>query len=405
MRRKWAKCRSLFIGMLVVMLASACQSTPPSPEPVRAIDTPVEQILAPSLTPSPTVPPTETPTPTPTSTPTPTPTPTLLVLARTSLPEEMAIITPGNAAEVSALAEWQVADVVDMDWVPDGNGLAIATSERIDLFDLYSREKLRSLYPQSTRLVSIDFSSDFFGKWLVAGSRWGSESEGFGSAIELWRGPDWQPRGILSGSTRALSQVEFSPNGRALAAVYSSPVEQENVIEFINTTQWTISSTLATGSVLGVNFSPDSTFLATSPNRYSVHIWEINPKTLAFRFLTAFTDAVNTMAYSPDGLILATGSYDGSLRLWDMQTGVLIQSIPTDAVIESLAFSPDGSLIATGGGFQDNLVRIWSVETKELLRELEGHTQGVNRVLFSPDGQFLVSGSYDGKVMLWGIRP
>jgi WD40 repeat protein len=317
----------------------------------------------------------------------------------------MAIITPGNAAEVSALAEWQVADVVDMDWVPDGNGLAIATSERIDLFDLYSREKLRSLYPQSTRLVSIDFSSDFFGKWLVAGSRWGSESEGFGSAIELWRGPDWQPRGILSGSTRALSQVEFSPNGRALAAVYSSPVEQENVIEFINTTQWTISSTLATGSVLGVNFSPDSTFLATSPNRYSVHIWEINPKTLAFRFLTAFTDAVNTMAYSPDGLILATGSYDGSLRLWDMQTGVLIQSIPTDAVIESLAFSPDGSLIATGGGFQDNLVRIWSVETKELLRELEGHTQGVNRVLFSPDGQFLVSGSYDGKVMLWGIRP
>jgi WD40 repeat protein len=136
-----------------------------------------------------------------------------------------------------------------------------------------------------------------------------------------------------------------------------------------------------------------------------VHIWEINPKTLAFRFLTAFTDAVNTMAYSPDGLILATGSYDGSLRLWDMQTGVLIQSIPTDAVIESLAFSPDGSLIATGGGFQDNLVRIWSVETKELLRELEGHTQGVNRVLFSPDGQFLVSGSYDGKVMLWGIRP
>jgi WD40 repeat protein len=314
-------------------------------------------------------------------------------------------MTPANAAQVSALARWKLTDVADMAWTPDSSELAIATSNRIDLYDIYSRNKLRTLYPQSTNLISIDFSTDYFGTWLAAGSRRGSEAEGYASAIELWRGPDWQPRGILSGSTRGLNEITFSPNGKVLAAVYSSPIERENVIEFLDTTRWTISSTLQSNSVLNVDFSPDNAFLAASPDRYSVNVWDINRRTLAFKLLTAFTDAVNCLAYSPDGTVLATGSYDGSIRLWDLMTGQLLRVIQSDAAIVSLDFSPDGQLLATGSGFQDNFVRLWSASTGELLNELEGESGGVSNILFSPDGQTLVSASYDGDVMLWGIRP
>jgi WD40 repeat protein len=145
--------------------------------------------------------------------------------------------------------------------------------------------------------------------------------------------------------------------------------------------------------------------LATTPDRYSVKVWDINRRALAFKFWTAFTDSINTLAYSPDGKILATGSYEGNITFWDMTTGVRLNTIPTDAAITSLAFSPDGQVLATGSGFQDNLIRLWSAASGELLRELDGNTQAVTQLLFSPDSQFIVSGSYNGDVILWGIRP
>ncbi len=391
-------------GLLLGLVFTGCQRVFPTPVQ-EASPSPAEQALAPSPSPTLTLTPTLIPTPTQTPTPTPTPTPTLLVLPGTPLPAALAPIGAANASQVSALAAWQVTAVNDLAWTSDSSLLAVATGKQIELFDVYSRSLLRSLYPASPDVVSIAFSSDYFGTWLAAGSRWGSETDGYNSALELWRGPDWQPRGLLSASARGLTEISFSPTGKLLAAVYSSPVERENLIELLDTTRWTISSTLQAGSVLQVSFSPDSAFLATSPDRYSVKIWDINRRTLAYKFSTSFSEAVNALAYSPDGALLATSSYAGLVSLWDTKTGLLVRSIQADAAVESLAFSPDGRVLATGSGFEDNLVRLWLVDSGELVRELEGHTQGVNQLLFSPDGQWLVSGSYAGELFLWGIRP
>ncbi len=67
----------------------------------------------------------------------------------------------------------------------------------------------------------------------------------------------------------------------------------------------------------------------------------------------------------------------------------------------SVAFSPDGRLLASG--VDDRKVKLWRVEDGKLLRELKGHTSGVNSVGFSPDGRLLASGSYDHTVRLWGM--
>jgi WD40 repeat protein len=39
------------------------------------------------------------------------------------------------------------------------------------------------------------------------------------------------------------------------------------------------------------------------------------------------------------------------------------------------------------------------------LNRLPGHNSGVNNLAFSPGGQYLASGSFDGMLRLWGIRP
>jgi WD40 repeat protein len=57
---------------------------------------------------------------------------------------------------------------------------------------------------------------------------------------------------------------------------------------------------------------------------------------------------VRALAVSPDGITLATGDEVGFLRLWDADTGTLLSEVRTGQTIQSLAFSPDGDYLAIG---------------------------------------------------------
>jgi WD40 repeat protein len=66
-------------------------------------------------------------------------------------------------------------------------------------------------------------------------------------------------------------------------------------------------------------------------------------------------------------------------------------------------FSPDGNQIVSGSW--DNSVRVWDAKTGEQLRELQGHTKMVNSVVFLPDGNQIISGASDKSVRVWVAKP
>jgi WD40 repeat protein len=69
--------------------------------------------------------------------------------------------------------------------------------------------------------------------------------------------------------------------------------------------------------------------------------------------------------------------------------------------VRSVAFSPDGQHIVSGSW--DNLVKVWSVSGAKEVASLAGHTNVVCSVAFSPDGQHIVSGSADNLVKVWSL--
>lgn len=108
---------------------------------------------------------------------------------------------------------------------------------------------------------------------------------------------------------------------------------------------------------------------------------------------------VNSVAFSHSGQLLASASDDTTIRLWNPITGEQLFELEghSDGVI-GVAFSPDDLLASAS---EDKTVRLWNPVTGNFLQELKLHDREVLGVAFSPDGALLASASHDLTVILW----
>lgn len=110
------------------------------------------------------------------------------------------------------------------------------------------------------------------------------------------------------------------------------------------------------------------------------------------------------IALSPDGKHIAAGNYstDDWIYEWDITSGKIVKSFKGhDKDVLCLAYSPDGNYLASGS--KDNSIRLWDMKTKKIIKVLKGHKDNVNSIVFSPDGKYIVSGSDDETIKVWDI--
>ncbi len=71
-------------------------------------------------------------------------------------------------------------------------------------------------------------------------------------------------------------------------------------------------------------------------------------------------------------------------------------------VVRAVAVSPDGQILVSGS--YDKTIKLWALRTGKLSHTLIGHTNRVTCIAISPDGETLASGSYDRTIKLWMLR-
>jgi WD40 repeat protein len=128
---------------------------------------------------------------------------------------------------------------------------------------------------------------------------------------------------------------------------------------------------------------------------------EIKPKVLV-GLLPAIVNPVRALAISPDKSTLASGR-GNQIHIYDPNSGTHIRSLIAPelktfdgkdvkaahlSIVESMAFSPDGKYLVSGS-FQE--ISIWDVQTGALRQTIPGFTEKVVAVAFSLDGKLFAT--------------
>jgi DNA-binding beta-propeller fold protein YncE/uncharacterized membrane protein len=120
------------------------------------------------------------------------------------------------------------------------------------------------------------------------------------------------------------------------------------------------------------------------------------------------TARIRCVAVDGSGKRLATASEDQTVRLWDVDTGELVATLrPPSASgkgveggLYACAFSPDGKVLATGGYTRGPngtfSVFLFEVASGRILGRIPGLPHAVDRLVYAQDGRLAVCMSYDG---------
>ena len=158
-------------------------------------------------------------------------------------------------------------------------------------------------------------------------------------------------------------------------------------------------------------FSPDGKRLAEIAHEWTGRLWDINARTkiAELSFTLPSKPGGLGIAFSPRGDVIA-GAQPGEIVLWDVTDGETLIALPQPEENQkpfALRFSPDGKYLVSGSWWQEGLkqmpIRLWKIASGENLHTFYGHTTDVQCIAFSPDGRLMATGGHDGIILLWDV--
>jgi WD40 repeat protein len=156
----------------------------------------------------------------------------------------------------------------------------------------------------------------------------------------------------------------------------------------------------------GIAITPDGRSALTASGDHSLKTWDIENRCEKYSFW--HSSFVTAVAISPDGEHAVSASADKTLKLWNLKLGDKPARLPgheySFGEINALAVTGDGRWAVSASG--DRTLKVWDVQTGLERSAFTGHTETVQTVALTPDGQMAISASGPGsnEVIAWNLE-
>ncbi|MDE0637411.1 MAG: WD40 repeat domain-containing protein [Candidatus Poribacteria bacterium] len=216
-----------------------------------------------------------------------------------------------------------------------------------------------------------------------------------------------EQKDTLHEQERQVTVVAFAPTRSLLACgdndgmLYVWDVQQQYIRHAIKAYD---------GWIHSVVFSPNEKLLVSIRQDGPIsRLWNVE----SGEDIETFPNANVSVAFSPNSNLIACGMRQ-KILLWDVERNEIIMTLPHAQDSwwpNALAFSQCGQYLASGSSWERDIgmkrvpIRLWNVESGENIAIFRGHPTDVHALTFSPDGTLLASGSYDGTILLWDMKP
>lgn len=251
--------------------------------------------------------------------------------------------------------------IFEMAFSPDGRWIAAASEEgHARIWDTMTGKLEHTLSAEDERMLSLVFSAD--SKSIVTGSE----------NLRIWDVATGELQHTLSApDDRSLSFTAMHERGE-----YPYPAE-----------------------IYTVDFTLDGKSLVSGcPNTATVCIWNTESWKLE-HIIRGYYAA----CFSPDGKHLAIPTNDHrTIQIYDTLTWQLQSTLENNEdEFFPAVFSPDSKTLATYSGRQ---IKLWSVESSEIISIFEDPERKLSTPVFSPDGILLISGARKCGLRVWSVE-
>jgi WD40 repeat protein len=205
--------------------------------------------------------------------------------------------------------------------------------------------------------------------------------------------------------------LTVSPDGQFLACVHRPDVNNGE-IQILDVATGQALKTFGLARYYAtprLEFSPDGKHLART--FYSIasrmEVWNVATGELV-RTITPRKDFyfASDALFSPDGKRVVIAEMKAprkhtDVHVWDVETGQAVSGFMAATELV-MTFSPDGQRLAWTGDGHDTLISDAATGKEQLC--LRGHSESINQLAFSHDGQLLASCSNDHTLRIWDVR-
>lgn len=246
-----------------------------------------------------------------------------------------------------------------------------------------------TLLGHSGAVNSIDVSTDE--KFLISGSK--------DETIRIWNLERKELDKTLNVAKSSVKRVTFNADGtKFLAALYSKFIE----VDFKTFKGKSSKKNSHTTFIETCKYSNDGKLILTSSWRdNTLVIW--NASNFKKKTVTKEVTWVDNALFNKNSTLIYSVGHDNLVKIWDINTGNLIKEMAGhDDWTYDLSLSSNESILYSCS--LDKTIKLWDINSGKNINTLKGHTEGVICLDISKDGKYLASGGMDKNIIIWDLN-